>query len=337
MYGVYHQLAAALGLRLSPENPGVMTFSFDLVGELEGHPVSLRRYCVKAAHIDITSPIAPDLDLGFGLSRAGVLSRVSEWLGRRDIQVGDPEFDKAFTIRGDEPERVRALLTPELRGLVAGTPFEFEISDAEYSSRRAAGGETFADLANRLQRAVCIARAVELASASVPSATTLKAHRDVWLDYARQSGFQFGSTPLWIQGKLGKFWVLARAHRNRPEDFALELVSSFEQPLPIKLKIEPQRDALASLGIPDQKTGDPRFDQIFDVIQTDQPAWIDEELRRRMVELAALGRVRLIDARITLRLPATLDPKRVPLVLEDLRSVLVTLDRNVRGPNAAYR
>src|SRR5688572_4861757 len=107
MYYVYRELAKELGLRLSPSEPGMMTFVFDLAGELDGHPVSLRRLCGSGARIDITSPIVPHLDLGFGFSRAGVVSKVSEWLGKRDIQVDDPEFDKAFTIRGDEPERVR--------------------------------------------------------------------------------------------------------------------------------------------------------------------------------------------------------------------------------------
>jgi hypothetical protein len=340
MYGVYHQLAKELGLQLSPEQPGMMTFAIDLAGKLEGHPVTLRRLCGSGARIDITSPLVPHLDLGFGFSRAGIVSRVSEWLGKRDIQVDDPDFDKAFTIRGDEPERVRALLGPELRVLLASNPASFEISDAEYTSGGRVGfaiEETYMSLVGHLQQAVRIARAVGLAHAAVPCAAALRAHQDVWLDYARANGFQSGSTPLWMQGKLGKFWVLARAHRNRADDFSLELAASFEQPLPIRLKIEPQRGALDALAIPDLKTGDARFDAVFDVVQATELAWVDPELRRQMLDLAQLGLVRVIDSRITLHTPATLEPAKVPAVLEDLRAVLVTLEKLVHGPNAAYR
>lgn len=154
LYGLYQRLARELGLRLSPPDPGMMTFSFDLIGELEGHPVKLRRLCGSGARVDISSPIRPHLDLGIGLTRAGIVSKVYECLGKQDIQLGDPEFDKAFTIRGDEAERVKALLTPELRMLIASVrTSDFELTDAECSTghRVTMGGhESYGAIAHEL-------------------------------------------------------------------------------------------------------------------------------------------------------------------------------------------
>lgn len=342
MYAVYHQLAKELGLRLSPAQPGMMTFAFDLAGEIDGHPVSLRRLCGSGARIDITSPIVPHLDLGFGFGRAGVVSKVSEWLGKRDIQVDDPEFDKAFTIRGDEPARVRALLGPEVRQAIAAiTSPSFEITDAEFScgSRVDFGiNETFVDLANELRQAVRIARAIGAAHAAVPRATALAAHHDAWIAYARENQFQSGTTPLWMQGKLGKTWVLARARRNRENDFSFELVASAEQELPTTLTIQPKQSLIESaVGSHALPTGDAAFDAVFDVTRTDRIDVVDSELRRQLLLLSRYGPVRLFGSRITLHTPMTLEPAKVPLVLEDLRAVIVTLEKNVHGPNTAYR
>jgi hypothetical protein len=122
VYDVYHALARELGLRLEPADPGMMTFVFDLSGELDGRPVKLTRFCGKGARMEITSPIVPHLDLGLG-------------------QLDEPEFDKAFGILGDEPDRVRALLCPEVRQAMGqcNAP-ELEISDGMHVPRWGWGG-----------------------------------------------------------------------------------------------------------------------------------------------------------------------------------------------------
>ncbi len=95
LYGLYQRLARELGLRLSPPDPGMMTFSFDLIGELEGHPVKLRRLCGSGARVDISSPIRPHLDLGIGLTRAGIVSKVWD---PESLAGRDPE-----TLAGSDP------------------------------------------------------------------------------------------------------------------------------------------------------------------------------------------------------------------------------------------
>ena len=58
-----------------------------------------------------------DRPLGVGLEltqqRAG--QRLERLLGGQDLEVGDPDFDGRFVVRGEPADQVRALLTPEVR------------------------------------------------------------------------------------------------------------------------------------------------------------------------------------------------------------------------------
>jgi hypothetical protein len=47
---------------------------------------------------------------GFGVSREGVLSRLGKLVGMPDLQVGHPDFDRAFVIKGSDERTVRSLL-----------------------------------------------------------------------------------------------------------------------------------------------------------------------------------------------------------------------------------
>ncbi|MBK9001169.1 MAG: hypothetical protein IPM35_36065 [Myxococcales bacterium] len=341
VYAEYHQLADELGLRM-PTEPGMMTLAFSLFGELEGQPVTLRRLCGSGARVDITSPLRPHLDLGFGLTRAGAFSKVSEWLGAHDIQTGDAAFDAAFTVRGDEPARVLALLTPEVRSAIASIGVaDFELSDAEYSCghRVTMGGdESVETLARELREAARMARAVAEAHAAVPPAGGLVGHHEAWSAYARQRQLQSGATPLWLQGQLGKTWVFAQASRIGVNDFALTLGARLQAPLPIPLGIEPKRGLIGSLvGARAESTGDSAFDAVFEVTCAEGSLRVGAELRSLLLELSQLGKVRVRGSEVRLVTPASLKPERVPGVLEDLCRALAQLEEDARGPRAAYR
>ena len=50
----------------------------------------------------------------FTIYRKGFFSDLGKLLGMQDIEVGDPEFDEAFIIKGNDEDRVRdALLRPQ--------------------------------------------------------------------------------------------------------------------------------------------------------------------------------------------------------------------------------
>ncbi len=53
-------------------------------------------------------PFISTSDFDFEIMPEHVVNKILKKLGRKDIQVGIPEFDKAFMIRGNEPERVKA-------------------------------------------------------------------------------------------------------------------------------------------------------------------------------------------------------------------------------------
>ena len=45
----------------------------------------------------------------FSVSRANFATTVAEWFGSLDIHVDDPTFDKAFVLKGEQPDYVRSL------------------------------------------------------------------------------------------------------------------------------------------------------------------------------------------------------------------------------------
>lgn len=61
------------------------------------------------------------------VARRSPLNRLARMFGRRDIELDDPEFDRAFQVRSEEEARARALLSAGLRGriLEKAPPFRF--------------------------------------------------------------------------------------------------------------------------------------------------------------------------------------------------------------------
>ena len=53
--------------------------------------------------------------LTFAIDRQGILTRLGELFGTKEVQVGDPAFDAAWFIQTNQPEFFRAAFLPELR------------------------------------------------------------------------------------------------------------------------------------------------------------------------------------------------------------------------------
>jgi hypothetical protein len=68
----------------------------------------------------------------FSIYRKSVLSNLGKLLGMQDIAVGDPEFDQAFIIKGNDEDRVRALFAdPKIRLMIQNQPmFRLEVKDS---------------------------------------------------------------------------------------------------------------------------------------------------------------------------------------------------------------
>ena len=59
----------------------------------------------------------------FTIYRRGLFSGIAKWLGMQDIEVGHPDFDRDFVIKGTNESNLRALFdNARLRELVAAQP-----------------------------------------------------------------------------------------------------------------------------------------------------------------------------------------------------------------------
>ena len=47
----------------------------------------------------------------FRIYRRHIFARIGKWLGMQDIETGDPEFDRNFIIKGNQPGKVGALFS----------------------------------------------------------------------------------------------------------------------------------------------------------------------------------------------------------------------------------
>jgi hypothetical protein len=59
----------------------------------------------------------------FTIYRRGLFSEIAKWLGMQDIEVGHPDFDRDFIIKGTDAAKVKALFdNARLRELIAAQP-----------------------------------------------------------------------------------------------------------------------------------------------------------------------------------------------------------------------
>lgn len=132
---VWRQLSAAIDGRFVDGG----FFKSDKV-EAEHGPwiVTLDTYTVSTgkATIIFTRMRAPYVNpdgFRFTIYRKGFFSEIGKWFGMQDIVVGDPTFDDAFIIKGNDERKVRALFAdPQLRALIAAQPdIHFEVKDDE--------------------------------------------------------------------------------------------------------------------------------------------------------------------------------------------------------------
>lgn len=110
--GAWAELARRLGLNLESAFPGV-------AGDLDGRSV-------RVTPVRMADGYRAELRLGFrphrrtGLRIRPQVEPDGYWSVGQDIQLGDPAFDAAFVVKGDNPDGVRELLSPAVReGLIA--------------------------------------------------------------------------------------------------------------------------------------------------------------------------------------------------------------------------
>ena len=85
----------------------------------------------KVTHTRLRAPYVNPEGFRFTVSRRGLFSDLAVRLGMQDVQVGHPEFDRDFVIKGNDEARLRALFAdPEIRRLLAAQPrVHFTVED----------------------------------------------------------------------------------------------------------------------------------------------------------------------------------------------------------------
>ena len=100
--------------------------------------VTLETYTVSSgySHVTFTRLRAPYVNpegFRFTIYRKGFFSDLGKFLGMQDIEVGDPEFDEACIIKGNDEERVRELFSnTKIRQMILAQPkIRLEVKDSE--------------------------------------------------------------------------------------------------------------------------------------------------------------------------------------------------------------
>ncbi len=100
--------------------------------------ITLDTYTVSTGKSSITytrmrAPYFNTEGFRFTIYRKGVFSGLGKMLGMQDIEVGDPEFDEAFIIQGNNEPRVQHLFADKkLRALVQAQPtIKLDVKDSE--------------------------------------------------------------------------------------------------------------------------------------------------------------------------------------------------------------
>ena len=100
--------------------------------------VTLDTYTDSTGEIHVTytrmrAPYVNPEGFRFTIYRKGFFSDLGKLLGMQDIEVGDPEFDEAFIIKGNDEDRVRVLFAdPKIRQMIQDQPkIRLEVKDSE--------------------------------------------------------------------------------------------------------------------------------------------------------------------------------------------------------------
>lgn len=315
-------------------------------GRLNGQQVSLRTEVrgsgkSKKTYTVVASALTLPLDLGLRVTQQGFFDDALATLGlKSDVMIGDPVFDASFVIGADEPHRVKALLTPELKHALSTSSAEsLMLTDVGFSMSRLGVESDERWLVWALRTAADVLAKVKEARKRVPPASPLAEHRAEWKRFAAATGLRRMSTPLCMWGELEGTRISAHAVRVGPLAYRMEVTVHFDLPLHLGLLIRPGGafDELASFfGSQDHRLRDPVFDSTF-VVKAARPERLaevfDEETRRRLVDLnRRCGAIQVNDEGLTLRsasMAAT--PRAIPPLVGHLREVAKRISESAEG------
>ncbi len=122
---VWGRLAVELG---SAFDPGGFLRPTTVRARLGGYDIALDTYTVSTGkssqiYTRLRAPFVNPRGMRFRIHRASIFTGLAKALGKQDIDIGVPDFDRDFVIQGNDEGRVRALLSDAaLRALFAAQP-----------------------------------------------------------------------------------------------------------------------------------------------------------------------------------------------------------------------
>ena len=110
--------------------------------KVQGHVgewnVTLDTYTVSTGKTSVTytrmrAPYVNKDGFRFTIYRAGFFSNIAKFFGMQDVEVGHPDFDRDFIIKGTDETKLRALFAnPKIRELIQAQPsIHLEVKDDE--------------------------------------------------------------------------------------------------------------------------------------------------------------------------------------------------------------
>lgn len=74
-------------------------------------------------HTRMRAPFVNREGFHFTIYRKGFFSDIGKWFGMQDVEVGHPQFDEDFIIKGNDEQRLRQLFdNPKVRELIESQP-----------------------------------------------------------------------------------------------------------------------------------------------------------------------------------------------------------------------
>ncbi len=274
----WSSVAARLGLQYGSNR---------IWGYLEGQHVQCQ-LVMRGTHNNrqawtvVTAMLHPRLDLGLAISKQGILhDAFGSLLGNTDHEIGDPHFDAAFIIKGDETSRMKALLRPDLRqrlmqGLQSG--WNAALNDRATSVERRGSVTSEQTIEWALKNVAKTASIVAAVRDSVPIASSLQSHYESWTSYARANGMQGTTTPFAMWGDLDGSKVTVSAVRIGRGKYSAQVLVHYPAMLQHGLNVRASGTVDAVLnffGGQDHKIGDRTFDDKF-VVKSNRPDQLEQ-------------------------------------------------------------
>jgi len=109
-----------------------------VVAKAKEWTITLDTYTVSNGKTSVTytrmrAPFVNKDNFRFKIYRSGLFSKIGKFFGMQDVEVGFPEFDEEFIIKGNDTEKIKRLFSnPKIRELISKQPnIYLEVRDDE--------------------------------------------------------------------------------------------------------------------------------------------------------------------------------------------------------------